>query len=224
MFALGSRADFFSTSPSQAVHSPVAGVGAGMLRRESLQTAPFQPFLGGCIMLVRPIAFAFCLSLLAASSAFAQWGYDAPMAPPMDMSALIGRQVGLQAWGDQMVRDVARKYYDDVQIFRQQTGYTGPMPSPVSTAQLQQSVRALQGQYGRNNAAWHDQSRRTTAAMDRYAVEAIRGQGSFINSMTGQTVVLPWGPNSYMQGSHGQFAPGANPNGASGMFVPSYGW
>ena len=102
----------------------------------------------------------------------------------MDMSGLIQRQVGLQAWGDQMAYRVAQKYYEDVQAFRRATGYTGPLPAPVSPQQLQRSVQALQQQYDRNNAHWRDTSDRTSAAIERYIQGAIRGQ-TYLGSPVG---------------------------------------
>lgn len=166
-------------------------------------------------------------SLMIAALALAPWfsaGTADAQTLNMDLSPLVQHNAAL--WNQSMIdaKRVADNYFNDVQRFRQQTGYTGPMPSPVSTADLMRSNREMQQAFDSSNAAWHNNSARTSAAVDRWVIGAIRGQGTYYNPSTGQQYQLPWTHNQYHTNQWGQAVPGPAPNGwTTNNFYPYYG-
>ncbi len=155
---------------------------------------------------VLPRRFGPCRCALTGLALLAA-GLAAPagaQAPPMDMSGMMANQMYLQQQGDMMARQAAMDYYNRIQQYRQQTGYTGYIPPPVSAQQLQQSINGANQatqDYIQNSAR---NSNRTSAAIETYDQQVIRGQQTMVNPYTGQVLNnVPNTNNNYYQTDNG---------------------
>lgn len=122
------------------------------------------------------------LVLLLAGSAFGQ-------TLNMDMSWGIASQQAAWDYGQWAAAQAAQNYYDQVQQYRWQTGYTGRMPDPVSPAQLQSSIRGM-------NEAWDRYNQVQGPRDSYYAEEAIMGVSPWVTP-SGQQVWLPTQYSNY---------------------------
>jgi len=87
----------------------------------------------------------------------------APVAA-QNMNQMIQNQMRMQQIGDQMARAAAMNYYNYARALRQQ-GYTGPIPTGVTTQSLADSNSRLQSAYDRYHAGSAINSRITNYAI-----------------------------------------------------------
>lgn len=129
------------------------------------------------------------LLLMGAFLAAAAPSAGAQGMPPMDMSWGMRSQMQLQAYGDATAAQAGRNYMLWAKQYRAQTGYMGPLPSPVSQEQLQSSINgANQAGQNYNRAQYYNSQRRDFAVRD-YGMRATRGCSYGYNSY-GQYVYL----------------------------------
>jgi hypothetical protein len=108
----------------------------------------------------------------------------------MDMSWAIQQQQMCWDQGMLAAQMAAQNYLAQVQAYRAATGYTGPMPSPVSTAQLQQSIQGMNQAFDDYNQSWYANSAAQSAAIENHCNQAILGQQNYLNPYTGDTYTL----------------------------------
>ena len=89
---------------------------------------------------------------------------NAQMAPPMDMSRMINAQLQMQQMGNQMARAAGQAYLKYAQGLRAQ-GYTGEIPTGVTTQSLNATNQMLMQQGMLNTQAWRQNFTTTTNAI-----------------------------------------------------------
>src|SRR5216684_8899795 len=128
------------------------------------------------------------LTLIASMVAAAALA-PAPVAA-QNMNQMIQNQMRMQRIGDQMARAAAMNYYNYARALRQQ-GYTGPIPTGVTTQSLADSNSRLQSAYDRYNAGSAINSRITHDAITSTSNAITRGCASKPVWGEGQMSLLP---------------------------------
>ena len=145
----------------------------------------------------RPAVVA--LGLLLAGNAHAQG---------LDMSGMVANELAFQQQFYGLVQNTVGQLYAQCQRWRAATeDYRSQCPqlaSPFNAATIAQSNREASQAWDGYNQAWHQNSARTTAAIDRYGEQAILGQAPHVDPTTGQTYTVPNGYNHYWTDNHGQ--------------------
>ena len=113
------------------------------------------------------------LLTLIASMVAAAGLAPAPVAA-QNMNQMIQNQMRMQQIGDQMARAAAMNYYNYARALRQQ-GYTGPIPTGVTTQSLADSNSRLQSAYDRYHAGSAINSRITHDAITSTSNAITRG-------------------------------------------------
>lgn len=138
--------------------------------------------------------------------------YGDPSAfPGIGMGGMVQNELAFSAMMDMQARQFCANWYEERQEWRRQNNYWGYLPGPVTTADLVRSNAELQGQYDRNNAAWHNQQASLCGAggqpgtVGQFSEQAIRGYAPHQNSQTGEVVNLPYGPQAYRQDQYDRF-------------------
>ncbi len=92
--------------------------------------------------------------------------------PPMDMSWAMPWMTGLQIQGDQAAHLAALQYLAWAQQYRAMTGYTGPLPSPVSPQALERSIQGANAAAQRYIYGAQVNSARTSNAVQDWSYRA----------------------------------------------------
>jgi len=108
------------------------------------------------------------------------------------MNQMIQQNMAFDAAMAQVAQQAARQYFEDVQRFRQATGYWGYIPGPVSPAQVSQSISEANQAFDSYIQSLMQNSQRQSDAVGRYSQQAILGLQGYIGP-TGY-IELPYGP------------------------------
>ncbi|GMU52890.1 MAG: hypothetical protein AMXMBFR33_20360 [Candidatus Xenobia bacterium] len=132
----------------------------------------------------------------------------------MDFSWGIQSQQAAWDYGQWAAANAAQNWYDQVQAYRQATGYTGFIPGPVSQAQLQSSIREMNQAFDRYNQLYDE------TPSSRYAEQAIMNQSTWVNPGTGQEYWLPTDHDQYSVSPDGTVWSGPYAPGGSTLWTP----
>lgn len=141
----------------------------------------------------------------------------------MDMSWAIQSQQQNWDWGMYNAQAAAQNWYNMVQDYRAQTGYTGFIGSGITPMDLMRSNASLQQTYDSYNAQWANLSDRHSGITDNYISGAIYGQSTWTDP-NGQTWLIDNSmSNLYMDGSGQVYYGGQTPSGMTSINTSTMG-
>lgn len=165
----------------------------------------------------------FTSSLVASVIAFGAAGAAPGQALNMDMSWAIQSQQQNWDYGMAASQAAAQNWYNMVQDYRAQTGYTGFIGSGITPMDISRSVASLNQTYAGYNQAWHDQSNAHSAMVNNYINGAINGQDVWTDSNGQQWLIDNTMTNLYMDGSGQLYYGGSTPDGMTTINTATMG-
>lgn len=158
------------------------------------------------------------LGLFSGTEARAQWmpNWAGPMNQMMQQNMMFDAAMAQNAQNAVMQEFLRR------QRFRQATGYTGHIPSPVSPGQLSDSIGEMNEAFDDYNRGWSQNSQRQWDATGRYDMGAVRGEQVYVD-LLGGPVELPYGPERTYGNGLGEYwrgGPDYDPNVEEYLDVP----
>jgi len=158
------------------------------------------------------------LGLVIGTEARAQWMPNT--AGPMNQ--MMQQNMMFDAAMAQHAQNVANQVFLQMQRYRQQTGYRGFLPGPVSPAQVSRSIGEMNDAFDGYNQSWQQNSDRQWEAGRRYGMGAIRGEQEYYDPGMGP-VALPYGPERTYGNGLGDYwrgGPDYDPNVEEYLDVP----
>jgi hypothetical protein len=135
-------------------------------------------------------------------------------AQSLGLGDIVQQNLAFDAYARQQAGEIAQQFLTDRWNYRVQNNDWGYIPGPVSPMDVSRSIGELNRTYENNNAAWHENSQRIDAALDRWHT-AFRGDWYYADPDTGNMQVLPYTVDSYTSGPWGYTYEGYTPGGTN---------
>jgi hypothetical protein len=123
--------------------------------------------------------------------------------PNWGIGDMMAQNIAFDQQMEQQAADFANQWYWDVQRYRAQTGYTGPIQSGFNASTLSAANQANMAAFDSYNQSWWNNTQTIDNTLTNYSNTAVLGNAHHSDPHSGQVYNLPYGPDQYWINNQG---------------------